>query len=102
MRTMLKIMEQRLLAGEDLALVTVTAASGATPRGTGARMLVGDEGRICGTIGGGAVEYRAEQDAKRVLGSRKSVMEQYVLEKNDVLDLGMICGGKNKVLFVPL
>ena len=67
MRQMLQMMKTRLLAGEDLVMVTVTASSGATPRGAGARMLVGREGRICGTIGGGAVEYRSEKIAKTVL-----------------------------------
>ena len=67
MKQMLKNMEIRLLAGEPLVLVTVTASSGATPRGAGARMLVGKDGRICGTIGGGAVEYRSEQIALQVL-----------------------------------
>ena len=43
MREMLKTMRQRLLAGEELVMVTVIASSGATPRGAGARMLVGKE-----------------------------------------------------------
>ena len=56
MRNMLKTIKSRLEHGQALVLVTVIASSGATPRGAGARMLVGVEGRICGTIGGGAVE----------------------------------------------
>ena len=60
MKKLLKIMGEKLRSGEDLMLVTVVASSGATPRGAGARMLVGREGRIYGTIGGGAVEYRSE------------------------------------------
>ena len=61
MRNMLKLMQSHLEQGEDLVLVTVIASSGAAPRGAGARMLVGRQGRICGTIGGGAVEYRSER-----------------------------------------
>ena len=41
MKKMLKIMGVKLRSGEDLMLVTVVASSGATPRGAGARMLVG-------------------------------------------------------------
>ena len=67
MRQMLQTMKTRLLAGEDLVMVTVTASSGATPRGAGARMLVNREGRICGTIGGGAVEFRSIQMAQQML-----------------------------------
>ena len=67
MRNMLKTMKSRLEGGEALVLVTVIASSGATPRGAGARMLIGSQGHICGTIGGGAVEYRSEQIAAKVL-----------------------------------
>ena len=67
MREMFRIIKERLSAGEDLVLVTVVASSGSTPRGAGARMIVGREGRICGTIGGGAVEYRSQQIAAAVL-----------------------------------
>ena len=55
MRKMLKTIQEKLTNREDLVLVTVIASSGATPRGAGARMLVGKDGRICGTIGAGAV-----------------------------------------------
>ena len=99
MRQMFKIMKEKLQAGENLVLVTVTAASGATPRGTGARMLVGKEGRIYGTIGGGAVEYRSEQIAKEVLESKSSIQRDFSLTKNDVQNLGMICGGAVEVFF---
>ncbi len=99
MRNMLKTMKSRLEAGEELVLVTVTASSGATPRGAGARMLVGKEGRICGTIGGGAVEYRSEQIARQVLDQKSSYGHDFSLTKDDVENLGMICGGACNVFF---
>lgn len=99
MRTMLKTMAQRLRAGEDLVLVTVIASSGATPRGAGARMLVGREGRITGTIGGGAVEYRSQQIAAQVLRDKTSGEQDFSLTNDDVQNLGMICGGAVNVFF---
>ncbi len=99
MRQMFKSIEERLLAGEDLVLVTITASTGATPRGVGARMLVGRAGRLCGTIGGGAVEYRAEQMALRALEEKRSDRHGFSLTRNDVEDLGMICGGAVDVFF---
>ena len=101
MRNMLKIMKQELAAGKDLVLVTVIASSGATPRGAGARMLVGSQGRICGTIGGGAVEYRSEQIAARVLEEKTSLGHDFTLTKDDVQNLGMICGGACDV-YIPI
>ena len=99
MRTMLKTIKTRLSAGEDLVLVTVIASSGATPRGAGARMLVGKDGRICGTIGGGAVEYRSQQIAAKVLEEKTSLGHDFTLTKDDVQNLGMICGGACNVFF---
>ena len=99
MRNMLKIMRSRLEQGEDLVLVTVIASSGATPRGAGARMLVGREGRLCGTIGGGAVEYRSQQIAWQVLREKNSRGHDFSLTRDDVQNLGMICGGAVTVYF---
>ena len=99
MKKMLKIMGEKLRSGEDLMLVTVVASSGATPRGAGARMLVGREGRIYGTIGGGAVEYRSEHIAAEQLAKRASLEHDFTLTKDDVQNLGMICGGDVKVFF---
>lgn len=99
MRQMLKEMKTRMRAGEDLVMVTVIASSGATPRGAGARMLVGKDGRICGTIGGGAVEYRSEQIAKTVLEGKSSRGHDFTLTRDDVQNLGMICGGACNVFF---
>ncbi len=99
MRKMFRLISERLRAGEDLALVTVIASSGATPRGAGARMLIGKEGRLCGTIGGGAVEYRSEQMAQKVLEEKASFEHGFNLTRNDVEDLGMICGGAVSVFF---
>ncbi len=99
MRNMLKTIKTYLTQGQELVLVTVTASSGATPRGAGARMLVGKDGRICGTIGGGAVEYRSEQIAKKVLETKSSYGHDFTLTRDDVQNLGMICGGACNVFF---
>jgi xanthine dehydrogenase accessory factor len=92
-------MNQRLAQGESLVLVSVEASSGSTPRGEGAMMLVSAQGRIAGTIGGGAVEYRSEQLAREALAAGRSRVERFQLRPNEVQDLGMICGGDVEVSF---
>ena len=99
MRNMLKTMKTHLSSGEALVLVTVIASSGATPRGAGARMLIGKSGRLCGTIGGGAVEYRSQQISAQVLTEGTSLGHDFTLTKDDVQNLGMICGGACNVYF---
>lgn len=99
MKTLLNTLKDRLAAKEPTVLVTVVASSGSTPRGTGARMLVGDKGRILGTIGGGAVEYRSTQMAVEALREKSSYTNAFRLTKDDVANLGMICGGDVTVFF---
>ena len=99
MRSMLKTIKTYLSQGQPLVLVTVITSSGAAPRGAGARMLVSKTGRICGTIGGGAVEYRSEQIAAKVLEEKTSLGHNFTLTKDDVQNLGMICGGACDVFF---
>jgi len=62
-------------------------------------MLITKEGRIAGTIGGGAVEYHSQKLAQTVLQQKNSRMEYFRLHKNQVEDLGMICGGDVNVYF---
>ena len=84
---------------QDMVLVTVISSSGSTPRSEGARMVVTHKGRISGTIGGGAVEFRSEQVAKEVLKTRKPRLEKFILAPNEVADLGMVCGGNVEIFF---
>ena len=98
MRAMFQLISRELPL-QPLVLATVVAASGATPRGVGARMLVGRQGRICGTIGGGAVEHRSVELALQVLEEQASICRDFSLNRNDVQNLGMICGGQVEVFF---
>lgn len=99
MRGLFQKLQEVLENGEEAVLVTVIASSGSTPRGAGSRMLVKAEGRVCGTIGGGAVEYRAEQTAMEAIKEKTSYVKGFTLTKNQVSDIGMICGGDVVVYF---
>lgn len=77
----------------DLMLVTIIAERGSSLGGTGSQMLVNMDGRLLGTIGGGAVEYQAEQLALTMLAEKRSGRHDYRLRKNAQEDIGMACGG---------
>lgn len=83
----------------DLVLVTISSGRGSVPRGTGAQMLVGEKGRLLGTIGGGAVERSAEQLALEFLRQRQSGSHSFLLRENAEEDIGMVCGGDVTVWF---
>ena len=99
MKQLFETIRQQLEQENDAVLVTVIASSGSTPRGAGARMVITDKGRIYGTIGGGAVEYKSTQIAAEALKNRESQIHNFILAPNQVADLGMICGGNVTVYF---
>jgi xanthine dehydrogenase accessory factor len=90
---------EKTSAGEDTVLATIVAEVGSSPRSAGAHMLVGKDGRICGTIGGGTVEYTSIQFAQSLLERQQSRRKTYRLHRNDEEELGMVCGGDVDVYF---
>lgn len=83
----------------DTMLVTIISEAGSTPRGTGAQMLVSAEGRQIGTVGGGAVEKKAEELAIELLRQKRSCVQEFRLRSESPGDLDMACGGDVEVLF---
>ena len=83
------------LAEGPAALVTVLATEGSAPRGPGARMVVTETG-LAGTIGGGALEFQAIEQARAILahppGSWR--IQDYPLGPL----LGQCCGGRVRLL----
>ena len=55
--------------GLPCVLVTVTDAAGSTPRPTGAKLVVNLEGAVAGSVGGGFIEHRCLEEARRVLAT---------------------------------
>ncbi|MDK2965525.1 MULTISPECIES: XdhC/CoxI family protein [Lacrimispora] len=99
MRQLFREVLSTLLKGEDAVLVTIIASSGSTPRGTGSHMLVRQDGTTAGTIGGGAVEFKSVERAEKAIKDKCSYTHGFVLGKEQVADLGMICGGDVVVYF---
>jgi xanthine dehydrogenase accessory factor len=80
------------------ALCIVTSTKGSTPRKTGAKMVVFDDGGISGTIGGGDLEKKVIKDALDVIKNRKPG-----IFKHDLLNQhGMCCGGIVEIYIEPV
>ena len=99
MLSFLKSVSEELNKGRSAVLCSILASSGSSPRGAGAKMAVFEDGTVIGTIGGGAVELICINQAKDALKNKSSFISSYVLNKNDVNNIGMICGGDVEVHF---
>lgn len=83
-------------------LAVITAVTGSTPRGPGARMLLTPDGVFSGTVGGGNLEYLAQAEARRVQAAGQAAEKTYSLGGREGQDIGMICGGTAALCFRPL
>jgi len=98
MKTWASAASLRLAAGEPVALITIVAAAGSTPRDAGTVMLVTPR-ETQGTIGGGALEHRAIAQARALLASpRPYVLQDYPLGPL----LNQCCGGHVQLLIEAL
>ena len=77
-------------AGRPAMLVSIVRSTGSTPRKAGALMLVGENGLLCGTIGGGLLEHRCLAIASSALTVPRC--EAFVLDNRQAGSLGMVCG----------
>ena len=80
-------------AGEPGVLCTITAKRGSAPRGGGTWMLVRPDGTVLGTIGGGAVEHLAVQEAKALWAHGGGPVRRHYDLTPGAAELGMVCGG---------
>ncbi|EHY79068.1 xanthine dehydrogenase accessory protein XdhC [Stutzerimonas stutzeri] len=85
--------------GEPCVLVTIIEERGSTPRNAGSKMVVSRE-RLYDTIGGGHLEYKAQQIAREMLERRShdTRLERFSLGAS----LGQCCGGATVLLFEPM
>lgn len=83
---------------ETGTLCIIIDKTGSAPRGIGSMMLVTKDSQI-DTLGGGAIENQVIIDARSI---KTPCIKEYNLGPSDSAKLGMICGGTNKILFIPL
>lgn len=88
--------------GHDAVLVTIVDSKGSTPRHIGSQMLVGRDGLVCGTIGGGMVEAHAIARARELVGQAVCRHETVGLKPKGEKSLGMVCGGEASLLYTSI
>ena len=93
---------EALSRGDEAALVTIVSSNGSTPQRVGAKMLVFEDGRIVGTVGGGCYEADAIGKARQVLATRKPATVKYDLNDDFAEETGLMCGGQMEVFIEPI
>jgi len=89
---------QCLERGDPVVAATVVDHSGSTPRTSGSKMIVHPDGRISGTVGGGALEGDVIRQALNLFATRSGAIRFYDLNETTAThDLDIVCGGRMHV-----
>lgn len=81
--------------------VRIVEKHGSAPRSVGSQLFVEQNGTLHGTIGGGAIEKASIEIAKQMMKDNTDfILKDFSLDTSS--DLGMICGGQEKVIFTFL
>jgi xanthine dehydrogenase accessory factor len=85
----------------NLVLATVTSTEGSTPQKPGSSALFNQDGLIKGTVGGGILEGKVQETARRIFHSKDPELHLFSLDSNISDSEGALCGGKISVLIDP-
>ena len=88
--------------GEAVALATVTATWGSSPRPAGSRMAISAEGRIAGSVSSGCVEGDVVEAALETIRDGQPRLLSYGVSDDSAWSVGLTCGGSISVFVEPL
>lgn len=102
MRDVVEFIEEWNAEGEEIAMATVVAAAGSTPRPVGAKLIVTKSGRMQGSVSGGCVEGAVFQTAMEVLESGTPQLVSFGISDEMGWEVGLSCGGTIEVFVEPV
>lgn len=87
----------------SVVMATLVATRGTTPKREGAKMWVGRNGRVLGSVTiGGCVDARVIRESEEILDEGRPRRVEMSLSDEEAWDLGMTCGGVVDLLLEPV
>ncbi len=89
--------------GLGVVMISVVKKQGEGPVEVGKKLIINELHQMVGTVGGGALEYRAVEEAKIILKTKQPKLETYLLHEGkvyaDQVTLPMVCGGEVSLFY---
>ena len=89
-------------AGHEVALATVTATWGSSPRPVGSQLVVRDDGTFRGSVSGGCIEGAVIGEAQAAIADGKARRLEFSVSNERAWEVGLTCGGTVNVLVEKL
>ncbi len=98
----LEMADQWQAAGRRVAIATVVATWGSSPRPVGSQLLVDEQGEFLGSVSGGCIEGAVVGEALEVIASGRPRLLDFGVSDVTAWEAGLSCGGKVQVYVEPL
>jgi xanthine dehydrogenase accessory factor len=86
-----------------VAMATLVAARGGSPRPLGAKLFVGSGGRLLGSVSiGGCVDARVVEHGERLLKENRSERVTVIVDDAEGIELGLACGAEFDLIIEPI
>ena len=103
MEELFEDIEKLATVEKRVAMATLVATRGTSPKREGAKMWVGEEGRILGSVTiGGCVDARVIAESEKALSSSQPRLLEMKLGDEDAWEIGFSCAGELDVLIEPV
>ncbi len=83
--------------GRRVALATVVATWGSSPRPVGSQLAVDAQGNMVGSVSGGCIEGAVVHESAAVMESGAPKLLEYGVTDEMAWEVGLACGGTVKV-----
>lgn len=94
---MIEVAHQWLKAGSDVALATVIATWGSSPRPVGSQLVIDGEGRFEGSVSGGCIEGAVVSEALDVIDTGTPRRVFFGVTQHQAWEVGLACGGEIEI-----
>lgn len=97
----IEILARAIADKQPAVLATVVEVKGASPAKVGAQIVLLEDGRTTGTVGGGKLESAILDDARLTLTESLPRLPKYSLTEEGTDAVGTLCGGEVRVFIQP-
>ena len=83
--------------GRAVALATVVATWGSSPRPVGSQLAVDDQGNMLGSVSGGCIEGAVVHEARQAMQTGAPKLLEFGVTDEMAWEVGLACGGTVQV-----
>ncbi len=98
----LAVAERWRREGRGVAIATVIATWGSSPRPVGSQLVLDEDGHFAGSVSGGCIEGAVIAEGIEAIRDGRSRVLDFGVSDEQAWEVGLTCGGKVQVYVEPV